>query len=70
MAYISWEDIVETFGTMEPVDTCRSFVLEALLAENKENLKDPRDVYAQGYHDAIIDAVKKLGFTVNEKYFD
>ena len=55
---------------MEPVDTCRSSALEALLAENKENLKDPRDVYAQGYRAAIIDAMKKLGFPMNEKYFD
>ena len=55
---------------MEPVDTCRSSALEALLAENKENLKDPRDVYAQGYRDAIIAAMKKLGFPMNEKYFD
>ena len=54
---------------MEPVDTCRSSALEALLAENKENLKDPRDVYALGYRDAIIDAMKKLGSPINDKYF-
>ena len=55
---------------MEPVDTCRSSALEALLAENKENLKDPRDVSAQGDRDAIIDAMNKRGFPMYEKFFD
>lgn len=70
LSYISWEDIVEAFGPMEPAATCKKSVLEALLAENKENLADPGDVYAQGYHDAIVDVMKKLGFSTNATYFD
>jgi hypothetical protein len=67
---ISWDDIAETIETAEPITTRVSSVLEQLLKENAENLADPGDVYAQGYHDAIVDAMKMLGFSIDEKYFD
>lgn len=61
---------VKTIGPAESVVTCKQSVLEDLLAENKENLADPGDVYAQGYHDAIVDVMKTLGFSTDEKHFD
>lgn len=61
---------VKTIGPAESVVTCKRSVLEGLLAENKENLGDPGDVYARGYHDAIVDVMKTLGFPTDEEYFD
>ena len=32
-----------------------------LLSENKHNLEDPSDKYAQGYNDAILDVLAIFG---------
>lgn len=68
--YISWRDITETSEPAESIATCKSSMLEALLAENAKNLEDPSDTYAQGYHDAIVDVMHKLDFPTEETYFD
>lgn len=44
--YISWGDITGTSWPVESVATCKSSMLEALLAENAKNLEDPSDTYA------------------------
>lgn len=64
---ISWCDIVECFGAVEPgVAACKLSTLKELLEENDENLSDPSDTYARGYHDAIVDVMRKLGFSSDE----
>lgn len=70
MTQISWKDITQNTAPAESIATRMSSVLEQLLAENAENLANHTDIYAQGYHDAIVDVMKRLGFPTEELYFD
>ena len=44
--------------------------LTGLLQENAHNLDDDTDEYAKGYHDALVDVMKALGFPCSEPLFD
>lgn len=49
---------------------CVDTAFKKLMDENKPNLEDSSDVYAQGYHDALVDAQKALGIECDEPLFD
>ena len=64
---VCWEELAEDIGPMSLLETA----LEDLYKENEENLEDPDDHYAQGYHDALLDVQKRMGmYTGNREYFD
>lgn len=44
--------------------------VRSLMDDNAENLTDSSDVYARGYHDALLDVMDKFGIYHNEKHFD
>ena len=52
-----------------PTDEIKKEV-RSLMDGNTENLTDPSDVYAQGYHDALLDVMDKFGIYHSEKHFD
>ena len=41
-----------------------------LMAENKGNLDDPSDKYAQGYQDALKDVLAAMGAEVDDERYD
>lgn len=45
-------------------------ICNKLLEENEENLSDPSDVYAQGYHDALVDVLQAFGIPTSQKHYD
>ena len=63
-----------TSGTQSPSPSVPKSELEsalnALMAENKPNLGYPSDKYACGYHDALVDVMKRMGIETEEKYYD
>ena len=45
-------------------------VCNKLLWEKEENLSDPSDVYAQGYHDALLDVLQAFSIPSDMKHYD
>lgn len=62
----NWDVFIIEIQTPESIKT----VLDRLMEENKANLEDPSDAYAKGYHDALVDILKELRYSTDEKYFD
>ena len=61
--------------TMKPTNNGTTKIsLEAsirmLMAENKDNLNDPSDKYAQGYQDALKDVLAAMGAEVDDERYD
>lgn len=42
----------------------------SLLEDNDENLQDPSDLYAQGYHDALLDVLEAFNISTDRSRFD
>lgn len=50
---------------MRVEQTCLS-----LLEDNDENLQNPGDLYAQGYHDALLDVLEAFNIPTDRRRFD
>lgn len=50
--------------------TLKRSAIDGLMAENKHNLSDPSDKYAQGYHDALVDVMHAAGIPTDETHYD
>lgn len=64
-----WDEYAKAHPLRSTEETIKA-VCENLLQENDENLTDPSDVYAQGYHDALLDVLEALGCSTGRKHFD
>lgn len=56
-------------ASQTPTDEIKKAV-RSLMDDNADNLTDPADVYAQGYHDALLDIMDKFGIYHSEKHFE
>lgn len=49
---------------------CIERTCNSLLENNDENLLDPSDLYAQGYHDALLDVLEAFNIPTDRYRFD